>query len=148
MVIGLKRGAHYNIRITKRKLTALKSSHSSDAQAVSISGKITYLDYQLGVDSDKAYTQYNKSLVKLERNAAKQRVDSKTKQREDALDMYHSNLNESNAQDPNQLNQDNEKRLNDLDELYATTIQKIKKNILISPEAVTEYIEVNKSPEW
>jgi len=59
------------------------------------------------------------------KNAAKQKVESKTQQREDALDMYHSNLNESSAQVPDQLNRDNKQRLKDLNELYVTTTKEI-----------------------
>ncbi|MGJ4058152.1 hypothetical protein [Levilactobacillus brevis] len=41
------------------------------------------------------------------------------------MDMYHSNLNESSAQVPDQLNRDNKQRLKDLNELYVTTTKEI-----------------------
>lgn len=132
----------------KHKLNDLPASHNSDEQAIYLGGQVTHLDYQLGVDSDKAYSQYNRSIERLEKNAAGTKVQTKSQQRTTARQLFEQNLRESDAVDPAKLEKENQQRVDDLKQLHADSTAQIRHKKITTPDILTSYIESRKSSDW
>lgn len=95
---------------TSAQISSLKDDHSSDYEAMRLNSRLSELDYNLGVQSNRAYTRYNKAMAKLD-DQGNVKVKAKREQRRDAKTAYVNNLAAVDAVDPDALVKQNKHRL-------------------------------------
>lgn len=125
-----------DIKVVKAQLDKLPGDHQHDGDAVALNDKLTQLDYDLGHQSNKAYTRYNKAVAKLNKQAASAKVKSKKQQRQEAKETYHANLRAVGATDPKDLKQQNKDRLKTLGDNYDQVKNQIKQGEISEPNEI------------
>lgn len=128
----------YNQQVeqVRDELNKLDDNHNSNSKAIELDSKLVSLDYNLSVDSQKAYKHYDKELDKLNEQVKDQPVKSKKQQRIDAKNSYNANLNAISAMDPDVLEKDNKNRLKSVDELNKRVKSKIESGELSTPSEI------------
>ena len=109
---------------TSAQISSLKDDHSSDYEAMRLNSRLSELDYNLGVQSNRAYTRYNKAMAKLD-DQGNVKVKAKREQRQDAKAVYVNNLAAVDAVDPDVLAKQNKHRLAVLKKNYNDVKAKI-----------------------
>lgn len=124
---------------TQGAISALPDSHASDEDAMKLNSRLSELDYQLGVNSNRAYTRYNRAMAKLE-NRANVRVKAKNAQKRDAKQAYLDNLSAVDAQDPAVLKRENANRLKHLKSNKESVKSAIETGVVKTPRQVDEQL--------
>ena len=124
---------------TSAQISSLKDDHSSDYEAMRLNSRLSELDYDLGVQSNRAYTRYNKAMTKLD-DQGNVRVKAKHEQRRDAKTAYIDNLATVDAVDPDVLVKQNKHRLVVLKKNYNDVKSKINAGEITSTNDVDKML--------
>lgn len=106
---NLQNGYNGEVKDLRTQIDHLPANHQHDGDAIGLQDKLAQSDYQLGKQSNQAYSRYNKAVAQL--NKAQTSKKTREEQLAQAKQAYNDNLAANQAVAPKTLKKQNAKRL-------------------------------------
>lgn len=106
---NLQNGYNGEVKQVRGQIDRLPADHQHDGNAIGLQDKLAQADYQLGKQSNQAYSRYNKAVAQL--NKAQTSKKTRQEQLAQAKQAYQDNLAANQAVAPKTLKKQNAKRL-------------------------------------